>query len=693
MRIFSVFCLSIMFIFSSCDPDDSLKTELHSGVPKSAFAILEINNLQKLITDVSETQIYKDADSLSALLNLKSYLSQIETAFSQDTLNFFLKERKAITSLSLSGAGKYNALFLTLANNKLSTSLISQLSNKYPVVRRNYANVDIYSYSKGNNPLFSIAYHKGLILFSANKTLIEEGIRQLNSEYDIRKEADFDRLRQTANDKDLLNLYVRLDEFPNWVKSWLPQSQAKFLSRLGKWGELDLKLYNRELLLSGLFLTSETSPYLINTFSKIDAEKTLAQQKIPQSTGLWISYTFNNVEHYHRNYLQYLELKGTLKKHQQLLQGLNISQLDEKLLHWVDTEMGLIYTGVSPESANKIAYFKINSKEKAEAGLEALSDSSYIQGYRGEILKRIDFQNLLPRFYGSLFSDFNNPYYFVSDDFVWFSESESVLKGFINDLISGKSLSKNPSYQNLSEKIPARSHIKVIASNPAFLDLAKTNFNMSEAREIDKFQETLGNYRWAALQLEIRKDVAFTNFLMINEPKVEEEVSRQWNTVLDAPAATTPQFVLNHNNRKYEILIQDKNHNLYLIDRKGKILWKTQLDGLIMGKACQVDLYKNNKLQLAFNTEKSFYILDRLGRNVENFPISFKEKITAPVGVFNYDRARNYRFLIPMGKQLLNYGKDAKKVRGWSFKKADSKLISQPQLFTIDGKDIIVCLK
>ncbi|MGB0177952.1 MAG: hypothetical protein ACPF9D_12355, partial [Owenweeksia sp.] len=106
----------------------------------------------------------------------------------------------------------------------------------------------------------------------------------------------------------------------------------------------------------------------------------------------------------------------------------------------------------------------------------------------------------------------------------------------------------------------------------------------------------------------------------------------------------------------------------------------------------QVDLFKNNKLQMVCNTAQSLYMLDRLGRDVEKFPVKFPSRATAAVGVFNYDHARNYRFVVPMGNKLLNYDKDGKAVSGWAFKKADSDLISKPQLFTINKKDVIVCL-
>ncbi len=212
----------------------------------------------------------------------------------------------------------------------------------------------------------------------------------------------------------------------------------------------------------------------------------------------------------------------------------------------------------------------------------------------------------------------------------------------------------------------------------------------SDAKIMEKYSDQLNNYRWAGLQMNVDGDKAFTSFYAKHSIVQKEKVSRQWSTQLESEAANVPQFLKNHINKKYDIAIQDKDHRLYLLDYNGKILWTKILDGPIMGNITQVDLFKNNKLQMVVNTPGKLYIIDRLGRDVENFPVTFKESATAPVGVLNYDNARNYRFIIPSGKDLLNYDISGKPVKGWKFKKTGSAIITQPQHFAVKGKDLIV---
>ena len=98
-----------------------------------------------------------------------------------------------------------------------------------------------------------------------------------------------------------------------------------------------------------------------------------------------------------------------------------------------------------------------------------------------------------------------------------------------------------------------------------------------------------------------------------------------------------PHFVTNHITKAKEIVVQDINDYLYLISNQGKVLWKKKIVGKILGQIKQVDIYKNGRLQLIFVTQKRLYVLDRNGKEVKPFPKVFRDKITQPLSVFDYD--------------------------------------------------------
>ena len=140
-----------------------------------------------------------------------------------------------------------------------------------------------------------------------------------------------------------------------------------------------------------------------------------------------------------------------------------------------------------------------------------------------------------------------------------------------------------------------------------------------------------------------------------------------------------------------DIAVQDQDNILYLFSHTGKLFWKKQLDGKIIGAIQQVDLYKNKRLQIAFRTQKSFMILDRNGNIVKPFNIKLpKNEHPLPLAMFDYDNNRNYRFVIAQDKSLFMYDGKGKRVNGFKIKKVDAQILSSPKHIRFQGKDYIV---
>lgn len=679
-----------LLIFSGCQHDRTESADLYSAVPKNSSLILEIGNFEKAIKQIGQTSLYTEIDSLPVMMGLEQELKSLANLFSQDTLSRYFKKNPILLVSALSGAEKYDQLFIGGGNKDLEQAIGTEMGKSYEVKKKTYSEAEIYNFYKADKSRsYYVCSYQNLILFSSSVNLLEESIRQLNSEFSLKHDPQFQKLYETSNKKDLVNLYLNLQELPGLGKKLLPLSDGSYLSRLGSWTELDIQVSSEDLIMSGLTLLPEKTPYYLQAFNRVDAQKTTGEKVVPSSNGLWISHTFENAEQYYRNYLSYLEKGGRLRRYQQTLDKLEFDA-EQYLLTWVDTEMGLFGSAGKTEQDNYVAYFSYRSEEDAEQALTELSSPNFVEGYRGAIIRKLTAENALPRFYGNLFEGFHYPYYTITNGFVLFSENLPVLKGVINDILDGKTLATDADFENFSTRIPAKSHIKVVASNPGFLPMLGHALEGGDAKVMESFSDKLNNFRWAALQLNVDGDAAFTNFYMLHQQRVKEKVTRQWSTQLESEAANVPQFLKNHVNKKYDIAIQDKDHRLYLLDYNGKILWTKILDGPIMGNITQVDLYKNNKLQMVVNSPTSLYVIDRLGRDVENFPVELKEPATAPVGVFNYDLARNYRFVVPTGNDLKNYDLSGKEVKGWKFKKTGSPVITQPQHFSVNRKDIIV---
>jgi|GEM_PF-6737412 len=162
----------------------------------------------------------------------------------------------------------------------------------------------------------------------------------------------------------------------------------------------------------------------------------------------------------------------------------------------------------------------------------------------------------------------------------------------------------------------------------------------------------------------------------IGSSAVKGQDNMLWLTDLAAAPASSFFAVTNHNTREKEILFQDSEDMLHMVGAGGKILWSIKADGRLMGAVTQVDVMKNGKLQLAFNTEKSLYILDRNGKPTEGFPVKLPSVASGPVGVFDYEQTKDYRLVVPLQDgQVMNFSAKGQPVKGWQYKKSPAPIV------------------
>ena len=137
--------------------------------------------------------------------------------------------------------------------------------------------------------------------------------------------------------------------------------------------------------------------------------------------------------------------------------------------------------------------------------------------------------------------------------------------------------------------------------------------------------------------------------------------------------------------------VAEKKGNIYLIDRNGQILWSRNIGEPITGQIYMIDYYQNHKYQLLFNTKSKIYIIDRLGRDVANFPITPPAKISTSISVFNYEKDGNYRIFVPCeNNKVYLYNKKGKLNPQWLITQLTAPLTMPVQHFLYKGKDYIV---
>jgi len=218
-------------------------------------------------------------------------------------------------------------------------------------------------------------------------------------------------------------------------------------------------------------------------------------------------------------------------------------------------------------------------------------------------------------------------------------------------------------------------------------DLVRSN--LENEIEILDFDENKSYYKVFQLA---KGDKVYSLNGVISDFKDESENSKFeliFETNISNDVAVGPILVKNHINNETEIIFQDVENNIYLINNKGQVEWVKKISERLIKNIYQIDSYKNGKLQYVFTTESKMHMIDRKGRNVGKFPITFKDKITKPISVFDYDKNKNYRLLITQNDELLMYDSRGNPVKGFDYIEK-SEILTGPKHFRIGNKDIIV---
>ena len=491
---------------------------------------------------------------------------------------------------------------------------------------------------------------------------------------------------KTANAKDPVNVFVQFKALPDWQETIL-QHKPTWLADLAGWSALDLDVNANDINLTGISLVPDSASTYLGLFNDAGSQSVQFEHIVPENAALVVNQSCGDMKRWGAALDTYLGVHNRLKKRNALLEEYAVQP---KTWHEIITgEMGIFYVDAAlPIDESKQGYIRVNDAEEAMPLLQTVS-SPEAETYRDHAIYKFEKRNVLQLLFGQLYSNMPQPYWFIHNDWVVFSNNLDLAKNHINNLLAEKSWSNSTAFGNAESLLDGDAHIIVLARNPEWLSLALKEVKEPIDEKLKKQKEDLAAINWMLVQFKQRNEAAYTEVVFLHQTKQEGTAKQYWSTSLGSAVLTRPRLVRNHYSNANEVIVQDEAHNLYLLDPKGEILWKKPIDGPILGQVEQIDMYKNNKLQLVFTTADKLYIIDRNGRDVAPFPVNLPAKATAPLGIFDYANNRDYRLVVPCGKRLVNYGIDGRPVRGWNFSPAKADLVTQPKHEVIGNKDYI----
>ena len=381
-------------------------------------------------------------------------------------------------------------------------------------------------------------------------------------------------------------------------------------------------------------------------------------------------------------------------------QSLVYNQLDtltKQLKRWSSTDPSRLWTSLPTvyETADELTLIQFDTYQAlvlhsldTELSLSELNPLLNPSGnYRSIDLFDINgATKLLEPFRPLVGDDLKVTHCFIWDSFVVFTPDDAAAKEFIGLLQNNEVVAASSSYEGYQSYLAAESSMLYMNMKGQLDPIIQKGFGFKQPKVIKKFP---------LIVTQAISDRGFNHINFIaksneNKSLANNQVQLLTTTVLEEALLARPQFFTNHKTSGKDIVAQDIGNKLYFIGANGKILWTKALGAPILGSIQEVDLLRNGKKQLAFATAKGFYILDRNGQNVSPFPKLFKDPITQPLAIFDYDNNRKYRFVIVQGKEVLMFDRLGKRVKGFTFNKAAHELTHAPTHIRIGTKDYLL---
>lgn len=653
------------------------KRPLYDALPSNSAIIFSFPNALETFLLLDSQSYANEVYGLAAIANMKQKLVVMDSLLS--SVGYTLSGTPMLASVHTTSKKGADILYLfELAPSQSERFFDDLQAGGVKMKRRSFRELAIYDITSIDAAPLTLAYKEGVLMASATPFLVEEALLQMIEKPSILKDPNLSRIvKMVSKDVDVSvivtpsNLHV-LDELM-WADN------AVFKKDLGQWAgriALDVIFRENDLVLTGYATSADTSYLALHNMPAsyvFDADKVM-----PGNTAYFVYSTFNN-------------LNDTVED-----DALDLDNYFKDLLN------GEIVTGAMVSldedmDNDRFHLLKLTDIDRTEQSLNEL------QRLLGDETEASIGQLKCGSAFDALFSEQVNitddPYYTILGEYLLLAESDAIIERFVKNM-QQRTLYQSLVYQQFHQHITSTSNVSVYVAPSMLRELLPNLLTEELAEKAADNWSTVKNVQGSIVQFTSYEGMFFVNgYVQFKKndgtPEIADNTSDGksiWRAKLEHDIHGKPWFVTDFTEKNgHDIVVQDVEGKLYYIDKSGKLLWSRDVGGLILGDVHQVDLYKNGKLQLVFNTERQIHLIDRLGNDVEQFPISLPDKAANGMLLVDYDNRRNYRYFVACENyKIFGYYANGKPLPGWSPKARVGTIPFPMQHLLTDGKDHLI---
>lgn len=601
-----------------------------------------------------------------------------KSAEDADTLVFPPYLMKAAASFPVavsyhhSGAGRIDALYI-FDSGRTSEESSPDIDNLISAAKGGGLYAETASCSDFPKAGKHLKNHS-VVIVSKYENLVRSSLRHLEEGISVIDASGFSGILGEVVSDDLLFVSNRhLQRIAGTLMTRKLSRHSSFLSKACPWTVFDISDYSS---ISGYGVSDGGPESFLTVLAASEPETTKLSDVLPSYTIYASSISVGSVDSYLEAYSHFKDSGQKLAAYESGLSALkkNGTSKEEFLYIFAPEEIARASFKVKGilESVNMIRTGK-NASFRPEDGM-TVSDFPY-DGYISAI-------------FGSYFDLADESCFAYVDGWVISGNRQAV-----SEFVSGSALE-----YTLKDMMADAGQKDLLASAPAVFT---AYFSFTEDREVleDIFNKPMLSYLDDFLSgadyspfvfkvLKGKEGLSFTagmlkcGFQRTKAPVVERD------TTVFVPEG--PFEVKNSGTGKMNSFYQNSHLSLCLSE-DGKDLWGIPFKEKICGYAQTIDYYANGKLQILFGAGSSLYLIDRLGRFVNGFPVDLGKEILLGPQPYDFNGTHRYNVMVLLKDGSLQmYNLKGHKPDSWKGIRTEETIKSLPELIKVGGRSFWV---
>jgi len=712
--LFALVVTAFYFFYRDFEKPEQRNYDTLIAIPSTAAVVLETSDAADLWRDLSQNNdMWSQLEATDYFFRLNELGNTLDSLIrKQAELRNYLAERSVSVSIHASGAKGFNYLFSLQLEPDVDTDALHEsikaLFRFEEFDSRIYGGESIISFKTPflDGEIHYYQFDQSLV-FSASELLLEESIRAVKQGASVLEDLRFLEVRETVDYGKRGHVYLNYAEFKPILSQYLgPEGReaAFFKQPYAHWSALDMSLSIDEIDLNGFVLAPDSSDSWLANFAGMEAPTPVLFDYLPANTAYFLYMGYGDYQSFRSDQLIRLEKVNRLYSLENQKKAYNEKcgcDAEDLATGWIG-DQGLSFITEPASTSYGRNLFAIFHTDDAEEALESLRRLASGVSADPEKIEEEDeiFQLEIGSFYGDVVSDalsgLSDPFVGkIGEEVVVFANSKNALRTYLSSLEAGQGFTESAEFEKIRDSFFLDAHLILYSSMARSPYVYEKLLTPEFAESVKDYTELLRDFGSLIYQVGYSGNDLFYNGIYLRQSGTySPETGTVWEVGLNSEIVGRPHLFENHYTGAMETLVQDDDQRIHLISSNGKVLWSKKLDGDIEGELHQVDVYKNKKLQMLFNTQNTVYLLDRNGNDVASFPVSLPSKASAPVSVADYDNSRDYRFFIPVhGGDILCFDAEGNQVDGWNFNSGGGDMILPIRHLRIKRKDYLFTLE